>query len=117
MDAEEALLRAAVIGAQKEIRERSEQLGAALSPEAKAIVDAYVILLGSNRLIVAAVERIRAGNWAPGALRDTIAEFSGFFEQIEDPYLRARAEDVRGLGRRILKHLQSGAGEPRTYPE
>jgi phosphotransferase system enzyme I (PtsP) len=116
MDAEEALLRAAVIYAQEEIRERSEQLGAALSPEAKAIVDAYVMLLDSNRLIVAAVERIRAGNWAPGALRDTIAEFSEFFEQIEDPYLRARAEDMRGLGRRILKHLQSGAGEPRTYP-
>jgi phosphotransferase system, enzyme I, PtsP len=117
IDAEEALLRAAVIRAQKEIRESSEQFGAVLSPEAKAILDAYVMLLDSNRLIVAAVERIRAGNWAPGALRDTIAEFSRSFEQIEDPYLRARAEDMRGLGRRILQHLQSGAREPSTCPE
>ena len=117
MDAEEASLRAAVIAAQAEIRGRSEQSGVALSVEAKAILDAYVTLLDSNRLIVAAVERIRAGNWAPGALRDTIAEYSGLFERIEDPYLRARAEDMRGLGRRILLHLQSGAREPRTYPE
>jgi phosphotransferase system, enzyme I, PtsP len=76
-----------------------------------------VMLLDSNRLIVVAVERIRAGNWAPGALRDTIAEFSRFFEQIEDPYLRARAEDMRGFGRCILNYLQSGAREPRIYPE
>ena len=117
MDAEEASFRAAVIATEREIRERGEQLDAALSAEAKAILDAYVMLLDSNRLIVAAVERIRGGNWAPGALRDTIAEYSGFFEQIEDPYLRARAEDMRGLGNRILKHLQSGAREPRTYPE
>lgn len=117
MDAEEALLRAAVIAAQTEIRQRSEQLKAALSTEAKAILDAYVTLLDSNRFILAAVERIRAGNWAPGALRDTIAEYSGFFEKIEDPYLRARAEDMRGLGRRIVRHLQSGGREPRTYPE
>lgn len=117
MDAEVASLRAAVIAAQTEIRGSSEQLGAALSVEAKAILDAYVMLLGSNRLIAAAVERIRAGNWAPGALRDTIAEDSGLFEQIADPYLRARAEDIRSLGRRILMHLQSGGGIPRTYPE
>lgn len=115
--AEEASLRAAVIAAQTEIRERSDQLGPALSTEAKAILDAYVMLLDSDRFILAAVERIHAGNWAPGALRDTIAEYSGFFEKIEDPYLRARAEDMRGLGHRVLMHLRSGGGEPRTYPE
>lgn len=115
-DAEEAALRAAFVAAQTEIRSRSEQLGAALSVEAKAILDAYVMLLDSNRLMAAAVERIHAGNWAPGALRDTIAEYSGFFEQIDDPYLRARAEDVRGLGHRILLHLRSRGGVPRSYP-
>jgi phosphotransferase system enzyme I (PtsP) len=116
-DVEAAVLRAAFIAAQIEIRSRSEQLGAALSVEAKAILDAYVMLLDSNRLMAAAIERIHAGNWAPGALRDTIAEYSGLFEQIDDPYLRARAEDVRGLGRRILLHLQSSSGIDRSYPE
>ncbi len=106
-----------MIAAQTEIRGRSEELGATLSVEAKVILDAYVMLLDSDRLIESAVERIRAGNWAPGALRDTIAEYSRSFEQIEDPYLRARAEDMRGLGRRILRHLQSAGGVARTYPE
>ena len=70
------------------------------------------MLLDSNRLIAAAVERIHAGNWAPGALRETIAEYAGYFERLEDPYLRARGEDIRGLGRRILLHLRSRGGIP-----
>ena len=116
-DAEEAALRAAFTAAHTEIRGRSKQLGAALSVEAKGILDAYVMLLDSNRLIAAAVERIHAGNWAPGALRETIAEYSGYFEHLADPYLRARAEDIRGLGRRILLHLRSRGGIPGIYPE
>ena len=116
-DAEEAALRDAFTTAQTEIRGHSKQLGAALSVEAKAILDAYVMLLDSDRLIAAAVERIHAGNWAPGALRETIAEYSEYFEHLADPYLRARAEDIRGLGRRILLHLHSRGGIPRSYPE
>lgn len=115
-DAEEVALRAAFSAAQTEIRGRSEQLGAALSVEAKAILDAYVMLLDSNQLIAAAVERVHAGNWAPGALRETIGEYSGYFEHLEDPYLRARAEDIRGLGRRILLHLHSRGALPRSCP-
>ena len=44
------------------------------------------------------VERIRAGNWALGAWRDTIAENANIFDQMEDPYLRTRAEDIREIG-------------------
>lgn len=85
MDAEAASLRTAVIATRKEIRDRSEVLRATASAEARAILDAYVMLLDSDRLIVTAVARIRAGNWAPGALRETIAEYSQVFEEMEDP--------------------------------
>lgn len=117
MNAEEVALRSAVLAAKAEIRQRSAQLGTVLSEEARTILDAYVMLLDSTRLITVAVERIHAGNWAPGALRDTIAEYSRHFEQIEDPYLRARSEDIRGVGRRVLLHLQSRGGISRLYPE
>jgi phosphotransferase system enzyme I (PtsP) len=90
MDAEEASLRAAVTAAQIDIRACSEQWGTALSIEAKAILAAYVMVLESDGLVAAAVERIRGGNWAPGALRDAIAAYWGLFEQLKDPYLRAR---------------------------
>ena len=36
---------------------------------------------------------------------------------MDDPYLRARAEDIRGLGRRVLLRLRSRDAAPRQYPE
>jgi len=39
------------------------------------------------------------------------------FEQAEDPYLQARAEDMRGLGRRILLHLSTAAPAASEYPD
>ncbi|MCK7579262.1 MAG: hypothetical protein MZV65_28380 [Chromatiales bacterium] len=49
-------------------------MAALLPEEARAIFDVYVMLLGNDRLVNDTVRRIHAGNWAPGALRDTIAE-------------------------------------------
>ena len=36
---------------------------------------------------------------------------------MEDPYLRARGEDIRELGTRVLVQLQSGFEDSRPYPE
>jgi phosphotransferase system enzyme I (PtsP) len=88
-----------------------------LPSEIQALFKAYEMLLESDRLISDTVARIHAGNWACGALRDTIAEHARIFEQMEDPYLAARAEDLRALGQRILTHLQGDAGAPRQYPK
>jgi phosphotransferase system, enzyme I, PtsP len=114
--AEEAALRAAVAAVQLEIKALEERMGAALAAEDRALFDAYILMLGSDSLMGSAVERIRAGNWAPGALRQTIAEHAGAFDQIEDAYLRERASDVRDLGRRILVRLQSEGPPVREYP-
>jgi phosphotransferase system enzyme I (PtsP) len=75
------------------------------------------MLLGNDGLVSEAVERIRAGNWALGAWRATIAENAHVFEQMEDPYLRTRAEDIREIGQRILARLQSDLRESRQFPE
>ncbi|MDQ2697015.1 MAG: phosphoenolpyruvate--protein phosphotransferase [Pseudomonadota bacterium] len=114
--AEEAAFREAVAAVQAELRESSRRLAGLLPPDAHAIFDIYVMLLGSERLIDDVIDRIRRGNWAPGALRDTIAEHAQVFEQMEDSYLRARAEDIRGIGQRLLSRLQVNAEAPRAWP-
>jgi phosphotransferase system enzyme I (PtsP) len=74
-------------------------------------------MLESDTLINGVENRIREGNWASGALRDTIGEHVRVFDEMEDPYLRERGADVRDLGRRILLRLQSGGEKkPRNYP-
>lgn len=114
---EEAAFRQAVTRAQEELRESAERLADQLPSEAHAIFDVYILMLDDSSLVEETIARIRAGNWAPGALRDTITEHARAFEQVEDPYLRARAEDIRAIGRRLLLQLQSEAHEPREYPE
>ncbi len=81
-----------------------------------ALFDAWRLMLESDTLIDGTLARIRAGNWAPGALRETIAEHARAFEAMEDPYLRERAADVRDLGRCILMHLQHRVAAPIQYP-
>jgi phosphotransferase system, enzyme I, PtsP len=112
--AEEATFRAAITEAQAEIRRLSRQMADSLPPEELVLFDAFALMLGSDDVVETTVARIRAGNWAPGALRETIAEHVRLFEEMEDPYLRERAADMRDLGRRILTRLQAQAPTPKV---
>ena len=114
---EEARFRQAVRDTQKELRAAADRMHGRLSDETRAIFDVYILILGQDDLVEDVVGRIRAGNWAPAALRDTIAEHARVFDQEEDVYLRARAEDIRGIGRRILLRLAPEAGAARGYPD
>lgn len=115
--AEESALKDAIAEVRDEFRQTSERVAGVLLTDVKALLDVYMMLLGDDRLVQDTVERIRAGSWAPGALRATITEYARVFEQMEDTYLRARAEDIRGLGERILIYLQKVPREPAQYPE
>ncbi len=117
VDAEERRFRTAVTQVREEIRAGSARMSTVLPAEEQALFDVYMLLLGNDSLVSETVQRIRAGNWAPGALRDTIAEHARVFDQMEDPYLRVRAEDIRDIGRRIVLYLQSEAVEQREYPQ
>ncbi|HCZ16811.1 MAG TPA: hypothetical protein DHV85_19940, partial [Candidatus Accumulibacter sp.] len=65
-----------------------------LSAGDRALFDAYALLLGSDSLMNGTLERIYAGNWAPGALRATVLEYANIFTEMDDPYLRERAADI-----------------------
>jgi len=114
VDAEERAFRTAVAAVQEELRVSGERMAPLLPAEERALFDVFVMLLGSDSLVTDTVQGIRAGNWAPGALRDTINRHARVFERLEDPYLRARSEDIRGLGRKILVRLQSQTGESKA---
>ncbi len=87
-----------------------------LSAEDMALFDAWRLMLESDTLIDGTLGRIRAGNWAPGALRETINEHARVFDDMEDSYLRERGSDVRDLGRCILMRLQNATAAPIQYP-
>lgn len=117
IDAEETAFRSAVAAVREELRAGSERLAADVPSEVRALFDVYAMLLGSEGLVSDALARIRAGNWAPGAWRDSIAHHAKVFEQLEDPYLRKGAEDIRTIGQRVHLQLQAEAEESRQYPQ
>ncbi len=88
-----------------------------LPPEDRALFQAWILMLEGSSLVAVVNERIRDGNWAPGALRQTIEDHARVFENMEDAYLRERSSDVRDLGRRILMYMQQDAPTTIQYPE
>ncbi len=108
--------RKAVDAVKKEIRAMADRIGEDLGKGDSALFDAYLLMLESDSLIDTTEERIRQGNWAPGALRETVQEHLRVFEAMEDNYLRERAEDVRDLGRRILGHMNNEKRQKPDYP-
>jgi phosphotransferase system enzyme I (PtsP) len=117
IDAEETAFRSAVAAVNEELRASSERLAADVPSDVRALFDVYAMLLGSDGLVSGTLARIRAGNRAPGAWRDTIADHAKIFEQMEDPYLRKSAEDIRTIGQRVLFQLQAEAKDSRQYPQ
>ena len=97
----------AIAAVRDDLRDYANRMSGVLPSEELALFDALLLMLGSDSIVGETVTRIRAGNWAPGALRETIAEHVQVFETMDDPYLRERASDIRDLGRRVLTRLQS----------
>lgn len=114
--AEEEDFRVAVAAVIDELMAMECRIEEILTVEDRALFDAWLMMLGSDSLVGKTVERIYQGNWAAGALRQTIEEHARVFDAMEDVYLRERASDVRDLGRRILMHLQQKAVGPIDYP-
>ena len=116
IDADIKVFKTALAQCQQELRSSNSELEAALPGEERALLDVYALLLDSESLLSETLERIRRGSWAPAAWRDTIVEHARRFEHMDDDYLRARAEDIREIGRSVLRHLLPAEGM-QEYPE
>ncbi|WP_438462036.1 phosphoenolpyruvate--protein phosphotransferase [Marinomonas sp. PE14-40] len=109
IEAELSAFNAALLAVRKDIKKAGNRLSKHLSSDEKALFDVYLKMLDDNALAYEIEQKIRAGNWAQGALREVIQFHISHFDRMDDPYLRERASDLRDLGRRILSHLQENA--------
>ncbi|MDH5179088.1 MAG: phosphoenolpyruvate--protein phosphotransferase [Gammaproteobacteria bacterium] len=116
IDSEIEVFSKAVEQVRQDIINLSSRLEALLPAEDKALFDAYLLMLNGESLLGETIGNIRRGNWAPGALRQTILEHVKIFREMNDPYLSERADDVHDLGQRILAHLQAANQREMEYP-
>ena len=117
IEAEEAAFKRAVAAVEAELDEIKQRMTTVLPAGEQLLFDAYAMMLRGDSLIKRTIEHIKTGNWAPAALRDTVRENTRAFDEMDDPYLRERAADVRDIGRRILKHLQAPSIAEDKFPE
>jgi phosphoenolpyruvate-protein phosphotransferase len=86
---------------QLELKQEESMFGGILSDGVSGIFRTYSSLLGDAALINRVENEIRNDNWLPGALRRAIQYFADLFLAMEDPYLRARHEDIHHLGNKL----------------
>jgi len=116
MDAEVLAFNTALDAVKNDITTLSKRLQDVLPREERALFDAYLLMLDSHSLRGSTAVRIMEGNWAPGAVSRTIEEQIRAFAEMDDPYMRERAEDLRELARRIVHYLLKDARRDVEYP-
>ncbi|MGA9193126.1 MAG: phosphoenolpyruvate--protein phosphotransferase [Anaerolineales bacterium] len=71
-----------------------------------AIFDAHAMFLDDPALLDRVRQAIQTDRLnAPAAWKDSIEHFAQQMEAVDDEYLRARASDIRDVGRRVLRIL------------
>lgn len=108
--------RLAVSRTRKQLDELSERLADQVAADTLAIFDTYHGMLDSASLGDAVESTIRKGWRAQTALKMVVEQFIRQFEQVDDPYIRERASDVRDVGQRVLFHLQQREQRQLTLP-
>jgi len=99
--------------ARHELNALTEKLSGALAKDMAEIIDAHAMILDDPEFIDGVVALIRKETLrAPAALRRQRDFLAAAFEAIEDPYLRARRDDLDHVVARVFTALQRGGAEP-----
>ncbi|HEX8094637.1 phosphoenolpyruvate--protein phosphotransferase [Jatrophihabitans sp.] len=85
--------------------ERYRALAEQAGPHQARIFDAHLLLLEDEELLADIKARLDAGADAVAACADAVAVVERQWAQLPDPYLRARAEDVRAIGAQLVAAL------------
>lgn len=111
------LMHQAFATVREDLRLLSERLYPTLNSDERALFDVYLRILDSKELGQEVEDKIRAGNWAPGALREVIQAHTRRLERVDNEYIAERADDIRDLGCRVLMSLQKNDRDALNYAE
>ena len=114
VEAEAARLQAALEAARAEMRTLREKLQGALSRDAIEFIDLHALLLDDPELIQALDGLIRQERYSAAyALRVQRDRLAAVFESMDDPYLKARLDDLDHIIGRVNAHLHRREPLPR----
>ena len=95
------------------LRTKARGMRGAAGEEVGHLLDAYAEMLGESRLMRGARKRIERDRInAEAAVEAEIKDIARAFAQMNDPYLAARIEDIRGIGNRLVRNLTRAPIKP-----
>jgi phosphotransferase system enzyme I (PtsI) len=90
----------------KKLKTKSAELHGAAAEELGFLLEAHMQMLSGSRVVRGVESRIRRDKInAEAAVQTAISAVAEEFEKLDDPYLAARAADVREVGNRLLRNL------------
>jgi phosphocarrier protein FPr len=114
-DAERATFDAALADVRDEIVHQREHVAGMATADEAEIFDAHLLFLKDDALLAPTNDAIAdGGRSAARAWHDVIERTAARWDALEDEYLRARAADLRSVGRQVLARL---LGLPLPGPE
>ena len=116
-DGELKIFRQALKSVKHDMRNLGMGLEGKLSSEELALFNVYISMLDDDSLGGEVIETIKGGQTAQSAWSSVILKHVRTFRHMEDPYLRERASDVEGLGKRVLGYLQKTDGQIKPLPK
>jgi phosphotransferase system enzyme I (PtsP) len=114
--AELKVFRQALKAAKRDMLDLGGGLQSKLNSEELALFDVFVRMLDDSSLGGEVIEAIKAGQTAQSAWSSVILKHVRTFQQMDDPYLRERAADVDGLGKRVLTYLVANRRQEIVLP-
>ena len=92
------------------LQTKAKSLHGAAAEELGYLLEAHSLMLASSRLLKGVENRIADGRLnAEAAVVSEIADIAASFEAMDDAYLRARADEVREVGMRVVRNLTDRA--------
>jgi phosphotransferase system enzyme I (PtsI) len=108
IEPERARFAAAVAKAQKQLiklKAKSASLPGAAAEEIGFLLDAHLQMLTGSRVVRGVDRLIAEGLNAEAAVQAEISKVAQDFAALDDPYMAARAQDIREVGDRLIRNL------------
>jgi phosphotransferase system enzyme I (PtsI) len=91
---------------EQELRDLSNVLEDEMGKEHAKILDSHILMLADEVMRKDTIDMINSDHVsAPCAFHKVIEKTLRAFDQIQDPYLRERSEDIRDVRRRVIRNL------------
>jgi phosphotransferase system enzyme I (PtsI) len=106
VEAEVARFRDALTVTKSEFELMRDRLAGPSEAVSRELLDAYILLLDDMLLVKQAEQHIREKRYsAEYAVKSTLEGALEIFDEMEDPYFRERAVDLKDVGSRIIQNL------------